>query len=128
MTRNVRIQVSDETYARLHEVSKEEGFPGISSYLLHLAGAKSSMSTTVLYARKIVADALSRANLLDIKKEFLLHELFLPSEWQLFPHAVRIRAGALFLRDIESDKGPLVGKVQTLGKASNNNQRYIRIQ
>jgi len=128
MPRNVRITVSDETYARLDEIRKEEGFPGISSYLLHLAGMKSEMSTTVLYARKIVADAVSRARLADIKKEFLLQDLFLDSEWQLFPNAVRIRAGALFLREIESSKGSLVGKVLTLGKSSNGHQRYIRIQ
>lgn len=127
MTRNVRIAVSDETYERLTVASKEEGFPGISSYLLHLAGMKSEMSTTVLYARKIVADAISRANLLDIKKDFLLRDLFLPSEWELFPNAVRIRTGALFLREVEGDKGALTGKVQTLGKASNNHQRYIRV-
>jgi len=112
--------MSDEVYEQLRRAAKDNGYPGIGSYLLDKAGAL----TDDAEAADIVKKARVRFRTRPLGKPFTLRQLFEPDHWNGFSKAARIGAGRLFFDNATSGiDGLAVGP-----KSGSNHQTYVRTE
>jgi len=116
--KTVRVTMPDEAFSKLNEQAKEAGLPGIASLLLK----KANVLTDDAEAADVKKQAFTRARKLEIGERFKLRGLFTKDKWEMFPKAVRIRAGRQFFAEVQEG----VSGVRAEKKSSSNHQFYVR--
>ena len=119
--KNVRVVMSEESYARLLAKSRAAGCPGIGAYLLKKAGELTHDAEAHSIARKAEKIALRRA----VGSEpFILKKLFSKDDWDGFSKPGRIAAGKEFYAGVSSG---LVPGLEVGEKTGSNHQTYLRV-
>jgi hypothetical protein len=118
--KSIRLKVSDETYRRIGEEAKAQGFPGIASYALSKIGIDKFGDDSKAEARSILNEALLRVRKLEPLTVFTLRNLFSFNEWKSYTKAARKQAEDLFRDEVLGEEGLLKDCVRIRGASSNH--------